>query len=322
MQLVVRARPAQLVGAPRPVASRRACAATATVLTVVAALVAAGCASSRAGSARGAAPRFQFRALPCTELPVASDTVDDTLYMTVDAPVHARPLPTGYTRRVLDALRSVVELPHPVVFPVYTGHASSGVYPTAGAGDSDRLRPAIVAEVEFTIGDTGRITGRVSTSSLSADFDRRLADAPRRADSLQLFPSSPDPRGPAGAVRLYVTVQSTRPPGNQWVPLLRVRVPQWGDAKRAAAVTTATAGASAETQTASGVRMDSVVVQIVIDETGHPVLSTFRLVEAHYREFARAVAQRLQQTTYRPASIGGCAVKGITELRYGFMVAR
>ena len=274
---------------------------------------------------RQAAPgrrKFEFRPIVCDKLPPAADTVEDTLYITVDAPIHSHPLPAGYSERVLEALRTAFSPPQPMTLPVYspapTGPAANAV---AGLGDSAALRPAVAAEAEFTLGDTGAIRGRVSTSSLSPVFDRSLVDAAARADSLHLLPPRGGPDGLAAPVRFFVTVLSARPSRGLWTPLFVVRIPQWNDARPAEPVAGADSLTTDDERASGSKRNESVIVQIVIDERGQPMLSTFRLVEAHYREFARAAVKRLQETVYRPASIEGCAVKEITEMRYTFPVA-
>jgi len=274
------------------------------------------------GCARPAAPApppvaAPVRAVSCDALPIPSDSVEDTLYVGVEAPVHARPLPPGYADQVLDAIRQALVVPRPIALPVFMGGTRAPLGEMSGRTERTALRPAVAAEVEFVLGDTGSIIGRVSTSSLSPAVDLALADAPRRADSLHLLPPQWGFSSAGGPVRFYASLLSTRPTGPLWAPVLVVRVPRWRDGQKArpvgAAVPPPPAGAAFHNE--------DVVVEIVIDEHGLPVLSTFRVVEAHYRQFAHAAVNRLLTTSYAPAAIDGCAVKSIAELRYSFPVA-
>ncbi len=240
--------------------------------------------------------------------------------MTIVAPVHARPLPPQYVERVLDALRQSFIMPHPMVLPVFVGPGRGAVTDVGLIGLPPGLRPAVSAEVEFTLGGTGPIVGRVVTSSLSPAIDRALADAPGRADSLHLIGPLWDPESPGAPVKFYVTILSMRPQVPLWTPLLVVRVPEWQDGHRAQPVASDATASPPPSGVQGNLHQEDVVLQVVIDEGGRPMLATVRLVEAHYREFARAAINRLEATSYRAASIGGCAVKGIAELKYSFSV--
>ncbi len=256
----------------------------------------------------------------CDSLPTARDSVTDTLYMTIAAPVHTRSLPPQYAERVLDALREAFIMPRPVALPVFVSPGRGAATDTGLVVPPLGLRPGVAAEVEFTLGDTGSIVGHVSTASLAPAIDRALADAPRRADSLHLIGPLWDPQNPGGPVKFFVTVLSIRPQGPPWTPLLVVRIPQWRDGRGAQPVSDEATATPPPSDVHGNVRGEDVVLQVVIDEGGHPMLATVRLVEAHYREFARAAVNRLKGASYRAASIGGCAVKGIAELRYSFAV--
>jgi len=260
-------------------------------------------------SASGLAPR----PLPCETLPATPDSGLDTLFLSVDAPLLRQSLPVGYADQVLAAIYRSMQIPRPLVLPVF-------IKGEMASGRADVLHPAIAAEVEFTLRDTGAVVGRTVTSSLSDSFDRALADAPRRADSLQLLPPRAGLRSARREVQFFATVLPSRPQGTPAVPLVVVRVPEYVQSHEPEAVGLTDATGS-PMQPARDAHTENVVVQVVIDERGQPVISTFRLVEAHYREFARSAAQRLQSASYRPASIGGCAVRALTELQYRFSVA-
>ena len=242
--------------------------------------------------------------------------------MGIQAPVHTQPLPPGYADEVLDAVRQAFQAPHPMGLPVFAGTADTTNAIAGQAADTTAMRPALAAEVEFTLGGTGAIVGRVSTLSLSRTLDAALVAAPHCADSLHLLPPSVGPSGLHEPVKFYVSLLSVRPHALPWAPLLVVRVPQWRGAHEARPVE-ADATVSPPASAIHGtVIQEWVVLQVVIDESGHVLPTTVRLVEAHYREFARAALARLESTSYRAASIGGCAVKGIAELRYSFAIAQ
>jgi hypothetical protein len=289
---------------------------------LAAAVACAGTAPSGSSSQQPAPAKFTFRPLPCDSLPAPADSVDETLYMGIQAPVHKQPLPRGYADDVLAAVRQAFQAPHPMVLPVFAGTADTTRATVGEAVGATVLRPALAAEVEFTLGDTGATVGRVSTSSLSRTLDAALAAAPHRADSLHLLPPRSGPGSLQEPVKFYVALLSTRPRALPWAPLLMVRVPQWQGAHEARPIA-ADATASPPPSAIHGkVIQEWIVLQVVIDESGHALPTTVRLVEAHYREFARAAVARLESTSYRAASIGGCAVKGIAELRYSFAIAK
>jgi hypothetical protein len=304
----------------RPTVTRHAAPAR---LTALLALAGTACSpqTAPAPAQRPAPTPLAIRPHICDTLPTPGDSVTDTLYLSVEAPIVTSPLPPGYTDHVVDAIRQSFLVPHPLELPVFAAADLHALPGPPQAADNGELHAAVALEVGFTLGDTGSLVGRVSTSSLSPTLDQALADAPRRADSLHLLPPLYGPRNPGGPVRFYVTLLSSRPKTAAWAPLVLVRVPRWRSARSAEVVGGEDTSSSAP-RAIGGVRTEHVIVQVVIDEAGHPVLSTFRLVEAHYREFARAAAQRLQQSSYHPASIGGCAVKGVAELRYNFPVAQ
>jgi hypothetical protein len=275
------------------------------------------------GSSQQPAPaKFAFRPLPCDSLPAPADSVDETLYMGIQAPVHRQPLPRGYADDVLDAVRQAFQAPHPMVLPVFAGAAATTRATVGEAVDTTVLRPALAAEVEFTLGDTGAIVGRVSTSSLSRTLDAALVAAPHHADSLHLLPPRSGPGSLHEPVKFYVALLSARPRALPWAPLLMVRVPQWRGAHEARPIAADATASPLPSAIHGKVIQEWIVLQVVIDESGHVLPATVRLVEAHYREFARAAVGRLESTAYRAASIGGCAVKGIAELRYSFAIAK
>jgi hypothetical protein len=281
-----------------------------------------GCAGKGPGASQEPAPaKFAFKPLPCDSLPAPPDSVDETVYMGIQAPVHGRPLPPGFADAVLDGVRQAFQPPRPMALPVFVASDTAGPMPVPPSR-STVLRPALAAEVQFTLGDTGAVVGRLSTSSLSGALDSALVRAPARADSLHLLPQSFGPGGLGEPVKFFVSLLTSQPPVPPWAPLFMLRVPQWRGAHGAQPVS-ADATASPEATAIHGkVHQEWVVYQVVVDESGHAMPSTIRLVQAHYREFARAAVGRLETTTYRAASIGGCAVKGIAELRYSFAVAQ
>jgi hypothetical protein len=182
------------------------------------------------------------------------------------------------------------------------------------------MQPTVSGELEFSVAANGGVANEVLTvSSLSPTLDRSLLAMPRRADSLGELPR--DPMHQMTATRFYAALTLTRPDSGLWTPLFPVRLPQWRDAEfarpRAGSAPTETVHASEELRH----REESAVMEYVVDERGRPVPSTLRLVEAHYREFARAAIAKVGEASFRPAAIGGCAVKELRRDRYTFPVA-
>gem|GEM_PF-4063338 len=290
-------------------------------------------APATATGARARGSGYRFKALPCDQLPAPDDTVETTVYLSLDAPLLARPLPPGYADSVLRALAGVFVAPQPVQSPVFgtTGGARVPA-PVATQGPLPPevpLHPTVNGEVEFTLDQAGYVSRvLLTTATLSRALDERLTALPARAESLHVFPVREGPVSLAGGIRFFAALGTVHPVGVPSVPLFVLRVPQWRQAELAQRTSAAPEAGDAASGGPGGVseaarhREDSVVVQFVVDEIGHPVLSTVQLVDAHYRAFARAALESLRQSTFMPASIDGCAVKQVALESYHFMIAQ
>jgi hypothetical protein len=121
--------------------------------------------------------------------------------------------------------------------------------------------------------------------------------------------------------QFFAALAITHPDSGWWTPLFPVLMPRWRNAEdahlRSGTAPSDVEGAPEPVRH----REEGAVMEFVVDEQGRPVPSTLRLIEAHYREFARAAIAKVGQSSYRPAAIQGCAVKELRRERYTFPVA-
>ena len=273
----------------------------------------------------------------CTSLPVATDTVEYRVYATLEAPTkqvydadgtrHQDTITTQFRQQVLEAIRRAFVPPPDLALDVY--QMRSDVSPPIVA-------PAVTGEAEFTLTPIGRLEeAGLTQSSLSAALDRALLDALHRADSAYGFP----PPSSAGAqiTRLYVGLQGWASKGS--VLLFVLRVPLWHD------------GTNPKPDPRRPLKVDypielqrrgfdaALVVGFVIDETGAPVPSTFRLEHAEFTrptnivhrddgqqvplsEFVDAILKAMRKAHFIPGTINSCPVKQLAAEPFVFKMKR
>jgi hypothetical protein len=252
----------------------------------------------------------------CDSLPPPTDSVFRTIYLTLEAPLRKDTLPVAYTNMVLDALVHGFVAPRPLVMPAFAcaSKAVEGSYvPT--------MIPAALGEMTFTLDSGGRPADvHLTQSSLSPALDYALVAMSRGIDSAHPFPNAIGVTGPR-RVKFFVALQSFRSAHDVSAPLFRVQMPQWRDGHTASALSQHKKAVYPWIAESAGLG-DDVMIQFVIDETGHAIPSTIRLISGHYREFAESAVETIVQSRYQPGSIGRCAVQELVQQPYTFTIRR
>lgn len=290
-----------------------------TVVVLTASLFFAGCASS---PAREKPVGETFPVLTqCAVLPPTPDTVSRTVYATLETPLRRDTLPSAYAALVLDAIRQNFVLPRPLSLTVMgPADPTLPAAPNSAGKSPDRLTPIAFGELEMTLDRTGGAHDvHLTQSSLSPALDQAFLAAPTRADSAHAFPTLDAERG-AGPLHLYIALQPDQPHAGRWAPFFNTRVPVWHYAHLAMPLSRSGQGWG---NWNVGTRLaDSVTLALVVDESGHAVPGTIRLVRGQYREFARAAAQSAEHARYYAGAVAGCAVKSLYTISYSYTVTR
>jgi TonB family protein len=270
----------------------------------------------------------------CDSLPPAADTGSLDLLLGLRV-LRDDPLPKAYTSQVLDVLVRGFVAPNPLVMPAFI------IFSDTGKVTAWKMTQVTAGEVTFTLDSVGTPRDvRLSQSTLSPEIDQALI-AMVRADSTHPFPTikggvagsnrvqfianlgSEDTSGTAAMLRrgrALNTGESTI--DTMWAHVLRVRVPHWNEVLSAAPLANGTIKPIyPDSPLRAGVG-DRVMLQFVIDEAGHPLPSTIRVVSAGDDQFASATVEAVTRSHYRPASIRGCAVKALVQQPFTFFGAK
>ena len=65
-----------------------------------------------------------------------------------------------------------------------------------------------------------------------------------------------------------------------------------------------------------------VLAQFVVDATGHPETSTFKVLRSSDELFSNAVRSALGGLRFKPAEVGGRAVKQVVQMPFVFSLSR
>lgn len=304
-----------------PLRVRRTCGAVACAMSVAvgADLRAEGPAPSAAShrlvlpahhGSEGAAGTSQDT---CASLPPPTDTIEYRVYATLVAPARKDTLPTSYVQFVLDGLRHGFTVPTPLNVPAFG--------PFVG-GRTGVMAPVVFGEVEFTLDATGKASDiHLTQSSLSPALDRSLYDAPRRADSLGLFPGQFDVSD-RGKIRFFVALSSSPPATPDAMPYFAVRMPGWNPGSQAVTDPQHDWKPTFPIQAIQAAVGDSVAIQFAVDEHGVPIKTTMRVLGAGYLQYAELVVDAALRSRYVPATAGGCPVKGLMSRSWKLTVTR
>jgi len=235
------------------------------------------------------------------------------VYATIATPWRKDSLPTAYTDLVLDALRHGLVIPQPLSLAAYAPFV---------AGGNGVMVPIVLGEVEFTLDERGKLSDvHLTQSSLSPALDRNLYDAPRRADSLELFPVQIGVESP-GKIRFFVSLSPMQSPTGRSSAFFSVRMPAWRPGSRPAIDPHHDWQPIFPVEARQAAVGDSVAIEFVVDEHGVPIKTTMRLLSAKYVQYAQLVADAVLRSRYVPATAAGCPVKGLIERAWRMTVTR
>jgi hypothetical protein len=212
-----------------------------------------------------------------------------TSFETIDLPVHGTLTLHGRdTRdtRALTAIRREFHLPDGVSLSVYG-------YPFEGA----KIAPMVRGEATLQVGADHHLKAvAIEATSLSPAVDSTLVTSIRRADSTGGFLGTPQGR-------YTLSMSTTTPePGVTAVDLAHVSVPIMRLSHQVS------------------IESDSPVpflppgngsFEFVVDEQGHPIPSTLRVLSTSSPSFAEAVGRSVDDLRYTPAKTGNCAIKAV-----------
>lgn len=212
---------------------------------------------------------------------------------------------------ILDEIAARLRLPHPLALPVFgPGPTRLRMLRPESAGEHPELRPpALYGVYGFRLWQNGSIDSlRVLVPTLAPGFDSMIVAiiagashdhalaAPGGTGSrfpipLQLRVTSgvPDPRLGRNGITLF----------EAYFPLIRLvdAVPSPSNLPPVYPAEEMDDGDDGE-----------VLLQVVVDELGAPVLSTTEVLHATSTAFIRAAYQALAGYRFTPAHVGGCAV--------------
>jgi hypothetical protein len=264
------------------------------------------------------------------------------VFATLEAPTRAHfdsrgviqrdTLNSVFLAQVLDAFRRGFVLPGNIGLKVY--HISENANPPLST-------LAVFGEVAFSLTADGSIArARVSQSSLSPTLDKSMVDALHRGDSLHAFP----PSWAAGNQEppwFFVAITTDYRPATPAVPLFKLRVPVWHEQTTPSLDPNHPSAVPHYPSDLAQTGFEgNIVLEFVIDDSGRPVLSTFRLMsggkidappatinldaqpDAQLNEFVDAITKSLAGGHYIPGTVAGCAVNALVEQPYAFKIRR
>lgn len=171
----------------------------------------------------------------------------------------------------------------------------------------------------------------VTASSGSPSADSSVVAAVRRATAEGQFPAVPYANTRTHATTYELTVSMDEPgPGEQAMVVGELQVPVWPLAHEAEIRDDVQQPGVIDEMIREGARADTITLEFVVDERGHPIASTARterdesgrpIDNAHRAGFERRVLQSLPQFSFEEARIGGCAVAEFVRQQIGYRVS-
>lgn len=227
---------------------------------------------------------------------------------------HAREL-------VLETILAHFKAPQPLQLPVFqAGPARLRMLQPESLGDSLAIRdPLVYGVYDFVLARSGLITNIVATvPSMVPGFDRSVIQAIRAAggDSMPaLVPRALDLDSLALEFRVTTGAEDVRfrvPPTTLFTATFpRVRLV---DAKPIGPLPPPTYPDDERDEGRDG----EVLLRIVVDASGAPVISTLEVLHATSSSFALAAARALARYHFTPAHVGACGVPQVVELPFWF----
>jgi hypothetical protein len=230
----------------------------------------------------------------CPTLPPTSDTASQTIYGRVSDPFTRLDLPAGFSGVVAEAVRAKMPIPATLPSVVFDG----------------RGRPTVVTTAAFSLAATGVARNiAVMASSSSTTIDSMLIKGIDGAAKDSSYPPLP-PRAGNG-VRLAFTMSTDSAAGA--VPMFSIRLPSWRSFAPARSPVNKTHGRAINTAVRG--ELDTLVVSIIIDEKGVPLLGTADIERAPERRFAMTYLDWFRESRFVPGHIQQCAVRSRIQVK-------
>lgn len=225
------------------------------------------------------------------------------------------PLPSEYSKAVIDAIAARMAVPNPLVFGAYgMRYRRSGFDPK----EPQQLYPSFSSEFLVTFRADGSLKKlSITQKSLSPAIDNAIASAIRAAEAARAFPPIAQATNEKelsvfidldfadceACVRSWLIFGATVPlylasrNVSQILPLLSPKYPE--DLRR---------------RRTEG----NVSVRFVVDESGRVADGAYRFINISEVDFGKEVLHILPRLRYEPARIGNCKVKQLVQQTFNF----
>jgi TonB family protein len=240
-----------------------------------------------------------------------NDTLPLVLYVTAPQVGRPRPVERAFRDTQLQEIAQRFSPPAVVSVPALQ---RAGLYVTS-EGHLTQL-PELTGEVRFSLRRDASIEHvRLLSSTDSRELDERLLQAVARAGADHAFaplPSSISGQRLEFAVRASTVKDTTMAA----LPVMRVALPYLRVDEPVQVITIPTPEWPRE---ARNLNVEDVLdLQYVVDEFGHTLPGSLRVVRGGYREFGEAAAEALARAEFTPAKVRGCPVAQLVQQRIQF----
>ena len=232
-----------------------------------------------------------------------------------------------YTRAVLSTVQKAYAMPSELDLaafgsPLRVNRRDQGVQDTAL-----RIAPALSTVVSFSLDSTGAASDlRLRASSLSGGGDTSALAAVAEAAGAHAFPAIPQSVTDRSPVHFaFVLSTADAPAGAPSIAVGRLSVPTWKVAQEATLAADSQPSLGGDVLP-PGVAADTVALQFVVDERGHPVMTTARVVGTRsqgstgpaHQQLVERVVRALPRFTFTPTLIGTCPVPATVTQVFGW----
>lgn len=230
-------------------------------------------------------------------------------------------LPPRARTLLLETILAHFAVPQPLQLPVFAaGPVRMRMLRPEALGDSLTAREPIVYGVyDFTLLRTGKVTSVVTTiPTMAPGFDEAVTAAIRAAavDSTpSLVPRALDIEALPLELRITTGPEDARyrvPPATVFTATFP-RV-QLVDAKPTGTIPLAQYPGVEEDEGRDG----EVLLRVVVDQNGAPMIPTLEVIHATSPAFALSAARTLARYRFTPAHVGACTVPQVIELPFWF----
>jgi TonB family protein len=230
-------------------------------------------------------------------------------------------LPARSRTLLLETILSHLVLPKPLQLPVFSaGPIRMRMLRAETLGDSLTNRePLLYGVYDFTLLRYGAVSSlTTSIPTLVPGFDASVSDAIKAAvadSTMSLVPRALEADAVPLELRITTGPEDARfrvPPATVFAatfPRLRMV-----DAKPTGRIPLAQYPPEEQDEGGDG----EVLLRVVIDENGAPVVPTLEIIRATAPAFARAAARTLARYHFAPAHVGACTVPQVAEMPFWF----